>query len=155
MKNLKKFSNRAIALSFAMLLAACGSYSSPTSPTSTDTVTSSIAGNWIVSSLVQGEENKTSQFNGYTLRFTSTDAESGTVIATRNNSQVEGTWRHSPAVTYYGSSSTESIVLSLGMTTPFDRITGTWNVVSSNNTNLSLTSPEIREQMNLVLTKQQ
>jgi hypothetical protein len=153
MNNIERITGRAI-VSLAIFLAACGGYSSPTAPTATDTVTPSIAGNWVVSSLVQGTEDKTSQFSGYTLAFVSSDAESGTVTATRNNSTVSGTWRHSPAVTYYGSSSTESIVLNLGASTPFDRITGTWNVVSSTNAQLSLASPEVREDMRLVLSKE-
>jgi hypothetical protein len=142
-------------VSVAMLLAACsGNSSNPVAPTTTDTVTASIAGNWVIASLVQGAEDKTSQFSGYTLSFAETDAESGTVTATRNNSTVSGTWRHSPAVTYYGSSSTESIVLNLGIATPFNGITGTWNVASSTNAKLSLASPEVVEAMQLVLTKQ-
>lgn len=154
MTNFERITSRAF-VSVAMLLAACSGYSSnPTAPTSTDTVTASIAGNWVITSLVQGQEDKTSQFSGYTLSFSATDAESGTVTATRNNSTVNGTWRHSPAVTYYGSSSTESIVLNLGTATPFDRITGTWNVTSSTNAKLSLASPEVAENMHLVLSKQ-
>jgi hypothetical protein len=154
MNTVERITSRAV-VSLAMLLAACGGYSSPTAPpTTTDTVTGSIAGNWIVSSLVQGSEDQTSQFKGYTLNFTETSSESGTVTATRDNSTVTGTWSHSPAVTYYGSSSTESIVLNLGNATPFARITGTWNVSSSTNTQMSLASPEIAEAMQLVLTKE-
>jgi hypothetical protein len=141
-------------VSVAMLLAACGGYTNPVAPTTTDTVSASIAGNWVISSLVQGTEDKTSQFSGYTLTFTETSAQSGTVTATRNNSTVSGTWSHSPAVTYYGSSSTESIILNLGTATPFDRVTGTWNVSSSTGAKLSLASPEVAENLQLILTKQ-
>jgi len=154
MNTFDRITSRTI-VSVAMLLAACSGYSSnPTAPTTTDTVTASIAGNWVIASLVQGTEDKTSQFSGYTLTFAETGNESGTLTATRNNSTVTGTWSHSPAVTYYGSSSTESIVLNLGTATPFDRITGTWNVDSSTGTQLSLASPEVAEAKNLVLTKQ-
>jgi hypothetical protein len=154
MNRFERMTSRAV-VSGAILLAACsGSYSNPTSPTTTDTVTASIAGNWVIASLVQGSEDKTSQFSGYTLSFAETNAESGTVTATRNNSTVSGTWSHSPAVTYYGSTSTESIVLNLGTATPFDKITGTWNVSSSTDAKLSLASPEVAENMQLVLTKQ-
>jgi hypothetical protein len=141
-------------VSIAMLLAACSSYTNPVAPTTTDTVSASIAGNWVISSLVQGTEDKTSQFSGYTLTFTETSDQSGAVTATRNGSTISGTWSHSPAVTYYGSSSTESIVLNLGTATPFDRVTGTWNVASSTGAKLSLASPEVAENMQLVLTKE-
>jgi hypothetical protein len=153
MNTFERISSRTIVL-VTMLLAACSSYSSPTAPTTSDTVTASIAGNWVISSLVQRSEDKTSQFSGYTLTFTETGAQSGTVTATRDNSTVTGTWSHSPAVTYYGSSSTESIILNLGTAAPFDRITGTWNVSSSTNSKLSLASPEVAEGMQLVLTRQ-
>jgi hypothetical protein len=154
MNTFERMTNRAI-VSGAMLLAACsGSYSNSTAPTTTDTVTPSIAGNWVIASLVQGTEDKTSQYSGYTLSFTETSAESGTVTATRNNSTVSGTWSHSAGVTYYGSTSTESIVLNLGTATPFDKITGTWNVTSSTDTELSLASPEVAEATQLVLMKQ-
>ena len=142
-----------------ILLAGCSNFYSsptgPTSPTASSTVTPFVTtGNWMVSLLVQRTEDKTSQFSGYTLKFAATSAESGTVTATRNGSTVSGTWNHSPAVTYYGSSSTESIVLNLGMSAPFDRLTKTWNVVSTTNATLTLVSPEVLEDTHLVLTKQ-
>ena len=112
------------------------------------------AGNWVVSSLVQRTEDKTSDFDGYTLKFTATGAESGSVVATRNGATVSGTWAHSPAVTYYGGTSTEAIVLNLGTSRPLERLTRAWNVVSSTSTTLTLVSPEVAEDMHLVLTKQ-
>jgi hypothetical protein len=57
-------------------------------------------------------------------------------------------------VTYYGSSSQESIILNLGSTSPFDRLTGTWNVVSTTSSNLNLVNPEVAEDEHLVLAKQ-
>lgn len=156
MKNFTGITGR-VLVSVAILLAGCSKYSgSPTGPTSSNTVTPFITnGNWVVASLVQRTEDKTSQFSGYTLSFTSTGAESGTVAATRNGATVSGTWSHSAAVTYYGSTpTTESIVLNLGMSAPFDRLTHTWNVVSSTSANLTLVSPEVLEDMHLVLTKE-
>ena len=107
-----------------------------------------------MSSLLQRTEDKTSQFSGYTLNFISTAPESGTVTATRNGSTISGTWSHSPAVTYYGSSSQEAIVLNLGTSTPFDRLSRTWNVASSTNSVLNLVSPEVVEDSHLVLARQ-
>jgi hypothetical protein len=147
---------RFILVPVAILLAACSSYSaSPTAPSTTPTIAPIIAdGSWVVSSMLQRTEDKTSQFSGYTLKFVATAAESGTVTATGNGSTVSGTWSHSPAVTYYGSSSQEALVLNLGVATPFDRLTGTWNVVSSTNSSLDLVSPEVVENSHLVLAKQ-
>ncbi len=154
MKNVTR-SARPALLSAAMFLAACSSSSpSVTAPAPTATVTpATMTGNWVVASLVQRTEDKTSQFSGYTLTFTSTSADNGTVVATRNGSSVSGIWSHSPAVTYYGSSSKESIVLNLGISTPFDRLTHTWNVVSTTASTLSLASPEVLEDTHLMLTK--
>ena len=154
---MKKLSvlNRALVSASTVLLAACGSYSSPTAPVTTSTVTpSTIAGNWVVSSLTQRTEDKSSQFSGYTFTFAATGADNGTVTATRNGSTVSGTWSHSAAVTYYGSTSTESLVLQLGTASPFDRLTGTWNVESSTSSSLDLVSPEVAENAHLILTKQ-
>ncbi|MEP6508408.1 MAG: hypothetical protein ABJC63_09305 [Gemmatimonadales bacterium] len=149
-----------VLVSAAILLAGCSSsYKSPTGPTSattSDTVTPFIAaGNWVVASLVQRTEDKTSQFSGYTFKFTSTGTDNGTVIATRNGSTVSGTWSHSASVTYYGSTpSKESITLNLGTSTPFDRLTKTWNVVSTTSAAFMLVSPEVLEDTHLVLTNQ-
>jgi hypothetical protein len=145
-----------VLLPLTILLAGCSSSSAnPTAPASTTSITPIIAdGSWVVSSLLQRTEDKTSQFSGYTLKFVSTATESGTVTATRDGSTISGTWSHSPAVTYYGSSSQEAIVLNLGASTPFDRLTGTWNVVSSTNSNLNLVSPEVAEDSHLILAKQ-
>lgn len=155
MKTLTAAATR-VLVPLAILLAGCSSYSaSPTAPSTTASIAPIIAnGNWVVSSLLQRTEDKTSQFSGYTLQFVATAAESGTVTATRNGSVVSGTWSHSPAVTYYGSSSQEALVLNLGTSTPFDRLSGTWNVVSSTNSSLDLASPEVIEDAHLILAKQ-
>jgi hypothetical protein len=138
----------------ALIAAGCSNdSSSATGPAPSDTVTQTIAGNWIVSSFAERDEDKTSDFSGIMLSFSSTAAESGTVVATRDGSTITGTWRHSPAVTYYGASSTESIVLNLGSSLPFDQLSGTWNVESTTSTKMNLASPEIRQGEKLVLSR--
>ncbi|MEO7368268.1 MAG: hypothetical protein ABIZ36_09945 [Gemmatimonadaceae bacterium] len=159
MKNFTGITGGVLVLA-AILLAGCSnSYKSPTgpsSPTASDTVTPFIAtGSWVVAALVQRTEDKTSQFSGYTFNFTSTGTDNGTVTATRNGATVSGTWRHSASVTYYGGTPTnESIALNLGTSSPFDRLTKTWNVVSTTSATFTLVSPEVLEDMHLVLTKQ-
>jgi hypothetical protein len=149
-----------VVLSAVLLLAACGgsnSASNPTGPvTQPSTVASVItAGTWAVGTLTQNTEDKASQFSGYTFTFSRTgDAEAGTVAATKGGNTTSGTWSHSAAVTYYGSTSTESMVLTLGASSPFAMLTKTWNVVSNTASTLTLVSPEVAENMHLVFVKQ-
>jgi hypothetical protein len=146
-----------ILLLAASIVAACSSYSNPTGPSSTPPAVTpaTIEGSWVVTSLVQRTEDKSSDFAGYTFTFAATGADDGTVTATRNGASISGTWNHSSAVTYYGStSSAESLVLNLGTTSPFDRLTGTWNVLSSSSSKMTLANPEVQEQEQLILTKQ-
>jgi hypothetical protein len=146
--------NKILFAFFSIVLAACGSYSNPAAPATTDTVTASIAGNWVITSLTERNEDKSGGLIGYVLSFATTSAESGTVTARGDNSTVSGSWSHSPAVTYYGSTSTESIVLNFSAGTPLSQVSGTWNVVSSTSKSLNLASPEVAQQERLVLNKQ-
>ena len=148
-----------VVLTAILLVAGCGG-SGATNPggpvTQPSTVSSVItAGTWTVGTLTQNTEDKANQFSGYTFTFSRTgDAEAGTVTATKGGNTIAGTWSHSAAVTYYGSTSTESMVLSLGASSPFAMLTKTWNVVSNTTSTLSLVSPEVTENMHLVFVKQ-
>jgi len=149
-----------VVLSAVFVLASCGSSkdaSNPTGPvTQPSTVASVItAGTWAVGTLTQNTEDKTNQFSGYTFTFSRTgDAEAGAITATKGGNTISGTWSHAAAVTYYGSTSTESMVLSLGASSPFAMLTKTWNVVSNTTSMLTLVSPEVTENMHLVFVKQ-
>jgi hypothetical protein len=145
-----------LLLSMAATLTACGGSSDPTAPVTHPSSVSSVltSGTWVVSSLMQRTEDRTSQLSGYSFTFTGAGSENGTVVATKSGSSVNGTWGHSPAVTYYGSTSTESLVLNFGTESPFDRLTKTWNVVSNTSTTLTLGSPEVLEDEHLVFTRQ-
>jgi hypothetical protein len=145
---------RAALAALVALAAAChGSDATAPAPAAEPSLLSTgfSSGAWTVSSLTQGTEDKASQFDGYTLTFAGT--ESGTLTATRNGKSVSGTWRHSPAVTYYGSASKESVVINLGTTTPFDRISKTWNVTASTPNSASFEGPELAEQAHLTLMR--
>jgi len=149
-----------VVLSAVLLLAACGGGSSASNPTGPVTQPSTVAsvitaGTWAVGTLTQNTEDKANQFSGYTFTFSRTgDAEAGTVSATKGGNTIGGTWSHSAAVTYYGSTSTESMVLTLGASSPFAMLTKTWNVVSNTASTLTLVSPEVAENMHLVFVKQ-
>lgn len=149
-----------VVLTAVLLLAACGGGNAATSPngpvTQPSTVSSVItAGTWVVGTLTQNTEDKANQFSGYTFTFSRTgDAEAGTVVATKGGNTITGSWSHSAAVTYYGSTSTESMVLSLGASSPFAMLTKTWNVVSNTASSLALVSPEVTENMHLTFVRQ-
>jgi hypothetical protein len=145
---------RAALAALITLAAACdkGDATAP-SPTTESSLLSTgfSSGAWTVSSLQQGTEDKASQFDGYTLTFAGT--ESGALTATRIGKSVSGTWRHSAAVTYYGSTSKESMVINLGSAAPFDRISKTWNVTASTANTVSFEGPELAEQAHLTLVR--
>jgi hypothetical protein len=149
-----------VVLSAVLLLAACSGSQSASNTTGPITEPSSVAsaitaGTWVVSTLTQSTEDKSNQFSGYTFTFSRTgDAEAGTVTATKGGNTISGTWNHSAAVTYYGSTSTESMVLSFGASSPFAMLTKTWNVVSNTASTLTLVSPEVAENMHLMFVKQ-
>ena len=149
-----------VVLTVISVFAACGGSNDATSPsgpvTQPSTVSSVItAGTWAVGTLTQNTEDKANQFSGYTFTFSRTgNAEAGSVTATKGGNTIAGTWSHSAAVTYYGSTSTESMVLSLGSNSPFTMLTKTWNVVSNTASTLTLVSPEVTENMHLVFVKQ-
>jgi hypothetical protein len=127
------------------------SNSSTAASTSADTLTAAItSGNWAVGSLTQKKEDNTGKFAGYTFRFSS----NGKVTAILNGVETQGTWSHTPAVTYYGSSSSEAIVISLGTDNLFRRLSKTWNVMSKTGSSIKLDNPEVLEDEHLQLQKQ-
>lgn len=144
------------AIAFATLFASCKKYGvSDQTNNTTSTVSTAIPGNWTITSYSQRGEDKTSQFSGYTFTFAASTAgaNSGTVTAVKDNT-VTGTWSYSPAVTYYGSTSTSSITLNLGASSPFDRLSKIWNIESTSASKLNLVNPEVLEDEHLEFSKQ-
>jgi hypothetical protein len=145
---------RLLSLVGSTFLGACGG-SSPTAPdVQADVVAQSItAGTWVISTYTQRTEDKTSDFSGYLFTFTKTAGDAGTVTATRNGSTVTGTWSHQAAVTYYGSTSTEAMVLNFGAATLWTKVSKIWNVSAASAGSLALVSPEVVEDERLVFTR--
>jgi hypothetical protein len=155
---MKKMMNfPAALLSLLLLFVACHKSAYDTTSTNNNTTavsSSTIAGNWVISSYFQQTEDKSSAFKGYIFTFKEVGKNSGTVQAVKGNNSVDGSWSYSPAVTYYGSTSKTSIVLSFGKSSPFDRISRAWNVDSSGSTTeLRLSSPEVQEDEHLLFVK--
>jgi len=127
----------------ALLVGCSKSYNAPAnSNTSVDTTLKIqiVSGTWIISSYTQRTEDKTSQFAGVVFTF----SDNGILTADKNGDITDGTWIYTPsAVGYYGGPpSKASMTLDLGPTSPFNRLTKTWNVASNTATLIKMDNPE-------------
>lgn len=153
MKIIKLFTLAAISVSF---LTGCAKSKDDTANTAASTSTTTafaVDGKWIITSYTQKGEDKAKPFSGYSFAFATTGANNGSITTLKDNQSFAGSWSHQPAVTYYGSSSKESMTLNFGSAT-FANLNKIWNVVSITSTQLSFVSPEVAEEEHLVLTKQ-
>jgi hypothetical protein len=152
---MKKYINYVACLFItAALLTACSksaiNNNNTTTPAIADLTSALTTGNWVVSSLIEKGEDKTSKFSGMVFNFSA----DGSVTVKDGNKSSSGTWHYSPAVTYYGSSSKSAIDLSLGLDKPLDLLTKKWNLVSSTSTSLKIDSPELAEDEHLQFSKE-
>jgi hypothetical protein len=152
----KYFIKPAILLTgIILLLASCSKSSvdpvaAPGSGVTAASLTATLtAGRWVLSSFTQKTEDKTSKFTDITFMF----AAGGTVTATKNGVETQGSWQYTPAVTYYGSTSKAAMVLNMGATKPFDLLSKTWNFISATNTTVKVDSPEILEDEHVQFSK--
>lgn len=115
-----------------------------------DTLTAALtSGSWVVASLTQKKEDNTSKFAGYIFKFSA----GGKLTASLNGVETAGSWSYTPAVTYYGSSSKEAIVINLGADNLFRRVSKTWNIISKSATSVKMDNPEVLEDEHLQLQK--
>lgn len=155
---MKKYFNRPSVLLLAAILffGSCSKSSvdplatNATTTTAADITASLTAGKWVISSFTEKKEDKSSNFTNFTFVF----AVDGTVTATANGIETKGTWKFTPAVTYYGSSSKSAVAISMGINKPFDLLSKTWNLVSSSSTLLKVDSPEVLQDEHLQFSKQ-
>jgi hypothetical protein len=155
MKKRISFLLGAAAIMAAMLISCSKSYNAPantSNPVDTTLKTKIISGTWMVRSYTQRTEDKTSQFAGVVFTF----SNNGTLTADKNGNITNGTWSYTPsAVGYYGGPpSKASMTLNLGASSPFDRLTKTWNVASNTDTLLKMDNPEPLEDEHLQFSKQ-
>jgi hypothetical protein len=141
----------AFCIAAAILFSACTKEKATDNTASNNLTTAITSGTWVISSLTQRTEDKTSQFSGIVFIF----AANNTVKATEKNGNItNGTWAYTPAVTYYGATSKEAVIINMGTNSPFSRITKTWNVVGSSSTAVKLDNPEVLEDEHLQFSKQ-
>jgi hypothetical protein len=95
------------------------------------------SGSWRISYFWDSNTDETSNFTGYVFNFNS----DGTLVATRNNDTVNGTW----SVTDSSSSSSSSndvdfnIFFNVPQSSDFEDLNDDWDIVSVTNTMIELT----------------
>ena len=95
------------------------------------------SGTWRISKFIDSGTDETSDFAGYEFSFNS----DGTLVATKNNSTVNGTW----SVTSSSSSSSSSgdidfnISFAVNPDSDFDDLIDDWDVVEITNSKIELT----------------
>jgi hypothetical protein len=141
----------AFYIAATILFSACTKDKATTDAASNNLANAITSGTWVVSSLTQRTEDKTAQFSGIIFTFEANN----TVKATEKNGTVtNGTWAYTPVITYYGATAKEAVTINLGASTPFSRITKTWNVVSNSSTVAKFDNPEVLEDEHLQFSKQ-
>lgn len=145
------FALAVLLVGFASCSKTGGSSATNGATPATDSITGFLtSGKWIISSMSQKNEDNTSSFSGYVFTF-GTD---GKLTAIKNGAPVQGTWHYTPAVTYYGSSSSNAISFSMGTDNPFRRLTKTWNLLSASSTAIKLQNPEVLEEEQVQFQRQ-
>ena len=136
------------------LLCSCSKKQDSTDPGgSNNNATTFISGTWAITSYQQKAEDKTNQFSDYTFTFIASSTNAGTFTAVKDNNTTTGSWSHQTAVSYYGSTSSESFTLNIPSDPALEKISQLWNVTASTSTKLTLENPEQSEQEQLVFSK--
>lgn len=134
-------------------LASCKKDYGTTSTTATDANDPSaviVKGTWSVSSFTQKAEDKTATFSGVSLAFNA----NGTVTATGASKSASGSWSSSKGgITYYGGPPSIATLTINFASTPFDKISKTWNVATEDNSSIHLDNKEPIEDEHLTLSK--
>mgnify|MGYP003644919013 CR=1 FL=1 len=86
-------------------------------------------GKWMVSKLIDGDSDHTSDFESFEFTF----SEDGSVTAQNDLFTEPGTWSYDNS-----SSSSEELVLQFSGTTPFDKLNDDWDIVSVSNSKVEL-----------------
>jgi hypothetical protein len=111
------------------------------------------AGRWKVTSFVQGNDNNTSQFAGYSFTFNS----DGTMIADDNVSQTSGYWHYQEAVFYYGvpvyGSSPYGFTMTIGSGLPLSSLNENYFISKKTLTTIYIDSINPNENAHITLSK--
>jgi hypothetical protein len=131
-----------------------GCSKSATSPTNnnsnTNTATLITSGAWKITAYTQKTEDKTANFDGIDFTFKS----DGTLQASGANT-ASGSWAYAAAVSNYYSNSASSptLTINLGNSSPFNRISKTWDVGDVTASTIKLSNHEVAEDEHVTFTK--
>ena len=138
-----------------------------TSPTPTDpslapadTTTSQLAvgdiitaGRWKVTSFVQGNDNLSSQFEGYVFTYNS----DGTMIADESGNQTIGFWHYQDAIFYYGipvyGSSPYGFTMTIGTSLPLISLNENYFISKKTLTTIYVDSINPNENAHITISK--
>ncbi|MCW5520949.1 hypothetical protein J1N09_13955 [Aureitalea sp. L0-47] len=96
------------------------------------------SGSWRISYFWDSNKDETSNFTGYVFNFNS----DGTLVATRNNDTVNGTWSVTDSSSSSSSSSNDvdfNIFFNVPQSSDFEDLNDDWDIVSVTNTMIELT----------------
>ena len=139
------------AILLTIITVGCKKYNNSAPPPATDPIPTAVtSGIWSVTSFTQKTENKTNIFSGIDFTFSS----DGKLAAT-GSASASGTWSSTPySPGYYGGpASLATFTISLGTSTPFDKLSKSWNVGSQSTTVVQLDNKEPLEDEHITFNK--
>ncbi|MBN8825583.1 MULTISPECIES: hypothetical protein [unclassified Spirosoma] len=106
-------------------------------------------GTWVISSYVQGTEDKLKALGSISINFTS----DGKATATQGGQTTVGSWSWG-GNSYYGTpADSKTVTLSFGIKTPYDKLSKTWTIMDANSSAIKLDNSNPAENEHLTLTK--
>lgn len=151
---MKSFARFALLLSIplATSLTSCKKSAVTPATDNTSTITSATisAGTWMITSYTERSENKTDNYSGINFQFNS----DSTLIASGAKS-ASGTWVILPPSNGYYGSSQATLTMSLGNSSPFNRLNRIWNIVEKTASTIRLDNRETTQDEHITFSKMQ
>lgn len=129
----------------------CKKSTDDVAPATTDTTFPKLLapGTWVISSYVQGTEDKLKSLGSISINFTS----DGKATATQGSQTTVGSWSWG-GNSYYGTpADSKTVTLSFGIKTPYDKLSKTWTILDASSSIIKLDNSNPAENEHLTLTK--
>lgn len=132
-----------LMLSFSLMSSTCSSDDDGGSPNNNsqqiaEVQTIATSGDWTITSYIDSGNNETNDFNGYTFTF----AANGDITATNGTTTYNGSWSVTNSNSNDDSSNDSDIDFNISFPVPdtdnFDDLNDDWDIVTYNNTTISL-----------------